>query len=309
MSPELKPRRWRLAARVILGVLVAVPATVVGLSWWLTEPLDDRDALPEDVPVNAGVAEPELDPPHAPGLAWPEGTLDGEPAKDLLLKVLTRVQSKLDRVGGYTSLFRKQERVKGKLLDPQLMEMKTRRSPFAIYLKFREPTPGKEVVFAEGHHGNKVIAHNSDWTRRLVPRLAVAPDHPLAMADNRHPITDAGLFNLVNRLVNFRRLDLRDSAASTILDRVRTADGKERLRSVHTHPVQRPERPFARVEVYYDPVSFLPTEIVSYDWPAPGETGPLKLAERYAYEDVTLDAPLSAMDFDPANPNYAFHRF
>ena len=54
--------------------------------------------------------------------------------------------------------------------------MKVRNRPFAIYLKFLAPKAGKEVVYAEGHHDNKVIAHNGDWTRKLVPRLAVAPD-------------------------------------------------------------------------------------------------------------------------------------
>lgn len=302
-------KRLRIAFRVALGIVAVVPVAVIGLSLWFTEPLEDRDDLPEDVPANAAVAEPALDPPHAPALAWPGSTLDGDPAKVLLLQVLQKVDARLDRVTGYTATFRKQERVKGKLLDPQQMEMKIRHRPFAIYLKFREPDPGKEAIYAEGHHDNKVVVHNAGWSRALLPRLPLSPDHPIAMAGNRHPITDAGLANLVKRLVKFRKMDLDDADAVTILDRVKGPDGKERLRSVHTHSEQRPERPFARVEVFYEPESFLPTEIVSYDWPAKGETGPLKLAERYIYEDVKLDAALSAIDFDIKNPKYSFHRF
>jgi hypothetical protein len=33
------------------------------------------------------------------------------------------------------------------------------------------------------------------------------------------------------------------------------------------------------------------------------------LAERYLYENLDLDADLTALDFDPANPEYAFHRY
>ena len=31
--------------------------------------------------------------------------------------------------------------------------------------------------------------------------------------------------------------------------------------------------------------------------------------ERYQYDDLDFEAPLSALDFDPANPAYAFHRY
>jgi hypothetical protein len=37
--------------------------------------------------------------------------------------------------------------------------------------------------------------------------------------------------------------------------------------------------------------------------------GDLQLAERYCYEDLKLDVTLTALDFDPANPDYGFHRF
>ncbi len=48
--------------------------------------------------------------------------------------------------------------------------------------------------------------------------------------------------------------------------------------------------------------------ISNYDWLGPGHEGDLLLAERYAYEDLNLNATLTTLDFDPANPAYAFHR-
>ena len=59
----------------------------------------------------------------------------------------------------------------------------------------------------------------------------------------------------------------------------------------------------------YDPANQFPLRISSYDWPRPGQAGELELAERYAYDDLKLDAPLTAADFDPANPEYAFMRY
>jgi hypothetical protein len=294
-------RRWR----TLLGVAVLIPACLVFASWCLTAPLEDR---PGETPTTTTT------PPPAPAsptreVAWPESRLEGREAKMLMLEIVEQAQRRLDRVEGYTATFRKQERVGGKVLPEQTMAMKVRNRPFAIYFKFLAPKHGKEVIYAEGHHGNKVLAHNGDWTRRLVPRLAVDPTSVTAMAENRHPITDAGLLSLARKLVAFRKLDLEDPEATTVLDRVIGPDGRPWCRATHTHPSPNPSRPFARVEVLFDPKTLLPLQITSYDWPGPGDNGESMLAERYAYDNLQLDAPLQAVDFDPANPAYAFLRY
>ncbi len=240
---------------------------------------------------------------------WPEGRIDGAEAKRSLLITLERVQERLKHVMGYTATFHKQERLGGVLGPEQIMELKIRHQPFAVYLKYVTPQKGKEVVFAEGHHENKIIAHSVGLARLLVPRLAVAPDHPLALAETRHAITEVGLASLTDKLVGFRRLDLDDPEAITVLDRFEDDNGRHWLRSLHEHPRQDSRRPFARVEVLYDPETRLPLQIRNYDWPQPGQQGDLLLAEQYQYEDVDLHATLRPIDFDPANPAYAFHRY
>lgn len=307
----ISPARWLRWSSVLL-----LPAVgLAGASWWLTEPLEDRGSPGPNPAVAAALSPAEPAEPIRVAAerdelpAWPEGRLDGEPAKQLLLTTLLDVGRRLKQVDGYTATFRKQERISGDLRPEQTLAMKVRHQPFAIYLKFLAPTQGKEVVYAEGHHDNKVIAHSSGVSRWLVPRLAVAPDHPLALADNRHAVTEAGLANLTERLIGFRRLDLDDQDAVTILDRTTDREGRPWLRSVHTHPRRTPERPFARVEVLYDPESRFPLHISNFDWPEPGHQGELLLAERYFYDELDLTAPLSALDFDPANPSYSFHRY
>ncbi len=289
--------------------LLLPPMALAGLTWWFTEPLQDRPTAPPvkgEAPAgpSPGVAAPRKGP-----VAWPEGRMEGEPAKNLLLASMVWTVDHLDHVSGYTATLRKQERMAGRLGPEQTLTMKVRNRPFAIYLKFVAPKAGKEVLYAEGHHDNKVIAHNGDWTRRLVPRLAVEPDSPLALADSRHPVTDAGLVSLARKLLAFREMDMGDSDAVTILDRTTTPGGKPALRSLHTHTNPNARRPFARVEVLYDPETRFPIQITSYDWPAPGHVGELELAEMYSYDDLKIDAPLTAADFDPANPDYAFMRF
>ena len=244
-------------------------------------------------------------------LVWPEDRLEGQAAKQLLLDVLLRVSVRLNKVDAYTATLHKQERLKGKLGPEQTVDLKVRHRPFSVYMKFLAPQAGKEVVYAEGHHDNKMIAHAGGFARLLVPRLAVAPDHPLALADSRHAITEAGLSNLTARLIGFRKLDLEDQEAETVLDRVTDTKSRVRFRSVHFHPRYHEDRPYARVEVLYDPDSFIPVDIRSFDWPEKGMAGAggLQLAEHYGYENLSLDVPLTAIDFDPANPAYQFHRY
>ena len=121
-------------------------------------------------------------------------------------------------------------------MPEQTLAMKVRHRPFAVYLKFLAPKEGKEVVYAEGHHENKVITHTPGVVGWLIPRLAVPPDSPQVLAESRHPITEAGLANLTKKLIGFRRMDLDDPEAVTILDRTTGPDGRAWLRSLHTHP-------------------------------------------------------------------------
>ncbi len=297
-----RPRHWWVLTSSF--VLAMVPAALGGLSWWLTEPLEEPAATPATESESAPVAVGRETPP-----SWPEGRLEGEAAKKLLLDTLLAVEARLETVESYTATFRKQERINGTLGPEQTLAMKVRHNPFAIYFKFLAPQEGKEVVYAEGHHENKVIAHTSGVARLLVPRLAVPPTHPLALADSRHAVTEAGLANLTKKLIDFRRMDLEDAEAMTILDRTTDLNGRSWLRSIHIHPHDHSDRPFARVEVLYDPETRIPLQISNYERPAPDHSGDLLLAERYIYENLDLDADLTALDFDPANPEYAFHRY
>jgi hypothetical protein len=305
------PRSWLRRNRRWVVPVTGLPVAVVGLSWWFTEPLRPASpsTRPPSPPALSVATETPTDLPAPARPTWPDGRLDGQPAKELLLDVLLVAQEQLEEVPAYTATFRKQERLRGKLGPEHTLVLKVRHEPFSIYLKFLKPKAGKEAVYVEGARDNHVIAHNGDWTRRLIPRLKVAPTDPLALADSRHPVTDAGLLNLTSRLVEFRRMDLTDDDATTVLDRFTDPEGRAWLRSVHGHTIRNAERPFKVVEVLYHPETFIPRKITSFDWPEPGETGDLKLAESYTYDDVDLDAPLSDADFDPANPEYAFTRF
>ena len=301
----------RLLRRKIVWLLASIPLIALAAGVLLTAPLEppspstsDPAPRPEPTPTTT------TPPPSKPRLAdWPEAPLEGEAAKVLSLASLLVAKERLEASGGYSAVFRKTERAKGVLGKEQVLEMKCRRKPFAVYLKFRTPEPGKEVVFSSGHYDDHVIAHGVGISRKLVPRLKVTPETARTITGDRHPITEAGLFNLTDRLIKYRKMDLNDPEARTVLDRTTDDQGRPRLRSRHTHLVHKDDRPFEMVEVLHDPATRIPVSIRSYDWLSPGESGEPKLAEVYRYDDLKLDLDLSDLDFDPANPAYEFTRF
>ena len=305
------PRRTRfsrLVRRKLFWAVASVPLIIAGICGWMTEPFENKPS--GSTPYLS--PKPKAPAPPRPALAaWPTAPTSDRAATVLLLDSLKDAKIRLERANTYTALLRKTERLNGRLGAEQVLEMKCRNAPFAIYFKFRKPEPGKEVVYSTGHYDDEVIAHATGFARALIPRLKLAPTSAVAMAGNRHPITDAGLLNLTKKLIGYRELDLTDPESVTTLDRVTDDAGRVRLRSVHTHPHNDGRRPFQLVEVLYDTETRIPMQIRSFDWPEPGErmSDDPKLAETYRYDDLKLGVELSDMDFDPANPDYDFKRF
>ena len=313
-----RPRLWIAIAAVLASPFVLIAA----VCWWFTAPAglgaEGGPSLtfvsdPPPEPAGGPTAE-ECDAcpePVEPALAeWPEERVEGEAAKRYLLGFLRESAERLEAIDGYTATMIRRERIDGELGPEQTLSIKVKHRPFAIYLRFQAPKAGKEAIFASGYFDDDVVAHNGDWTRRFIPRLKVDPDSPIALADNRHPITEAGLLNLTEKLLYFREIDIDDPDAVTILDRTTDEDGRLWYRSIHSHSHRDNIRPFAYVEVLYCPDRLIPLHIESYDWPEDGEDqGELPLAETYHYTDIDFDATLTAIDFDPSNPDYDFHRY
>ena len=313
-------RSFRRLAMIAAAPIACLAGLIAASSYFLTAPLE------EPIPVGADGGRPPIDPIEAngqatiergggasvdPGLAeWPVEPLDGRPAKAYLLAFMRRAADRLDAVEGYTATMHRQERIGGTLGPEQILQIKVSHHPFSVYLRFEAPNPGKEAIFRDGSFGDQIIAHDGGWTRRLIPRIKLDPTGPIALADNRHPITEVGLANLATRLLHYREMDLDDPDAGTVLDRIVDDRGRPWYRSIHTHPVNTGERPFAYVEVHYSPELLIPVQIASFDWPLDDQDAvDLRLAEHYRYEDIDLDVALTAFDFDPSNPDYEFQRY
>lgn len=318
---ESKTRRNRFGRplRIFGAILLIVVSSIAALSWYITPPLEAesaRDLKPSSLAHDGLLTSVERDrredriaAPAEPSFVWPSERLDGLEAKRVLHRVMLDTGKRIDRVSGYTALFHKRERIDGKLGPMETMRIKVRSRPFSVYLKYLDPSRGKEVIYVAGKRDNKLIGHYGGASRMLLPRIVVPPDHPVALASSRHPITDAGLAHLIQKLIKFRNIDLADDRAVTILDWGSDFKGRTRPRSLHRHPAPDGVHLYAEVEIFYDPETYIPYQITNFGWREGNDDGPLPLVEMYRYDDLAFDVPLSDLDFDPANPAYEFRRF
>ncbi len=213
----------------------------------------------------------------------------------------------------YTAILVKRERVGNTLSEPAFMKIKIRNPrtfddrtvPFSVYMKFVKPrgAAGREVIWVQGRNDNNLIAHEPTPLVRF-KNFHLDPAGFMAMKGNKYPIYDAGLENLVIKLIEKAE---RDRAAG--LCAVRYSEGAQiNKRSCTLIEVEHKENcapyEFHLAKVYIDDEMNIPVRFVAYDWPSPG--GSPSLIEEYTYINVQLNVGLTDRDFDIANVAYDF---
>ena len=217
-------------------------------------------------------------------------------------------------VADYTAILVKRERVDGRLCEPNYMRIKIRNPrvinnqeiPFSIYMKFLKPraSAGREVIWVDGQNSNNLIAHETGMLR--FKNFHLDPDGFLAMKGNKYPIYDAGLENLVIKLIEKAE---RDKTAGVCEVRY-SEDAQINKRPCSLIEVKHNEKrhpyEFHIAKVYIDQQLQLPVRYVSYDWPVAG--GRPKIIEEYTYINIKTNVGLTDDDFKIANPAYNFAR-
>jgi hypothetical protein len=208
----------------------------------------------------------------------------------------------------YACVFHKRERIDGKLIRPHVMTMHVRTEPHGVYLKFLSPDPGREAIFEPAKNKGKIVYHDVGLGRLIAGTLLLDPRGSLAMDDNRHPISDAGIGNLIEMLLDRWKAEL-DPAESVVTIHEHARVGDRACTLIDTvHPRPDANFMFHKVKVFVDHEHGLPIRFEAYDWPKSAGLEP-DLVEEYTYSDLKTDVGLTDIDFDAANPRYAFGRF
>jgi hypothetical protein len=236
--------------------------------------------------ATGGVAEHPL----MPALRWArEGLVDVRAIQD------------------YECTFVKRERIDGELGEHEYIHLKVRHKPFSIYMGFLAPArvKGQEALWVEGQNDGKLWGHPNGLRHKLVGTVSLPPTSPFAMMGNRYPITEAGILNMTERLVEIGEKDLQYGECEVKF--IEGAKINQRLCTCIqvTHPVPRRNFLFNMARIYVDQELNLPVRYEAYEWPkAPGEE-PL-LTEEYTYLNLKLNNGFTDADFDINNSKYKF---
>jgi hypothetical protein len=214
--------------------------------------------------------------------AGPEAT-SAEPDP---LALARSAHEQLAQLKDSVALFRKTERIDGKLQPTQTAEIKVRCKPYSVYMKWVEqPYKGRQVVYQEGRFQDKLIANVGDLFG-FGSVFALDPEGPEATKGNRHPITEAGIQHITERL--YEQFNLA------------SADGSLRARFLGAEDFAgRPTFKIMRVlddggYRYWniDTELLLPIRVATYD-------ADFQLLETYSFSKLRLNVGLTDDDFDP----------
>lgn len=210
-------------------------------------------------------------------------------------------------VRDYICDFHKRERIDGKMVSPHQMHMKARSQPSSIYFKFVTPNKGREAIYHPDKFGPKLVAHDVGLGRLLAGTLHLDPKGSMAMDENRHPVSEAGLGSMIDTVHERWQIELSPDESVLVVDRDASFEGKACIKIDSVHTERRPDFFFHKVTLFIDKDLNLPVRFEAYDWPR--ADGTLDLVEEYTYRNLKVNAGLAEIDFDPSNQKYKYGRF
>jgi hypothetical protein len=234
-----------------------------------------------------------------------------DPAIEMAQNSLRYIQENLQ---DYTALFVKRCRVNGQLPAMQYANIKIRNrktqegritTPMAVYLDFLKPSSvkGREVIWVEGQNDGNLVVHDSGY--RGMVNLYLDPNGYIAMRNQRYPITEIGIENLVVKLIESALRDRQHNECEVnFFKNAKIGETVCTMLEV-IHPIQRAHFDFYRARVYFAEDLRMPIRYESYSWPVTPDGKPV-LEEEYNYLNVKTNVGLTDYDFDTSNPDYRF---
>lgn len=204
-------------------------------------------------------------------------------------------------VDGYVARMRRRETVGGKDGVEELIELKFRKQPWSVHLRWLDgKAVGREAIYVQGRHDDKLHTKlaPSDPGSFLLKRVALSPDDPRVRSNSRHRITDAGVGVLLDSLgVCLNALDQGDRRYGTLshLPAQTRPEFRTPLEGVQQIIPAGSDASLpagGRRTCLFDPQSHLPALITTQD-----ETG--REVEYYCYEAIEYPRNYTDTDFDP----------
>lgn len=291
--PVAAPAAGRFNRRRLLAPLVGI-----GLGW-----LAGRGF--RAAPSEAGSAHTAVEAVVETAALADDHVLAGVAASRFCLLLLEEAERTLAGVADLRATFYKRERVDGELGELNVMDLKVRRAPLSVYMRWREPFAGREIIWQEGANEGQILVHAGGWQKKIVPLLRLDPLGDRAMAYNRRPVTQIGLWNFNRRLLDNLRVDLEQPEVKVWMTQDKKIGGRPAYCFRVVHEVRTSRAEYHKMLMYIDQQLGLPVACELYGW-GDDPAGEPPLEESYAFNDLQLGAGLGDGDFDIANPDYEF---
>jgi hypothetical protein len=216
---------------------------------------------------------------------------------------LSAADELLDRTQTIQAVFHKRERLGGRLEEQNVMLLKVRREPMAVYMRWQTPDTGREAIWQANANDGQILVHPGGWKRKFVPMVKVDPLGARAAEGGRRPINHSGPWNFNHRLVAMVQKQRSDERIHVTADEA----------ALYSEPCRRytfvrasgGEADFHKAVIYIEKDRLLPIGLEMYSAPA-DDSSELVLEESYAYQKLELDPPISEVDFSTTNPKYLY---
>ncbi len=218
-----------------------------------------------------------------------------DPALRIARKCLANIET---NIRDYSATLIKRESIGGKLNETERMRVKIRHQPFSVYLQHTAPesVKGQEVVYVRGKNDGNLIGRPVGL-KGVLGTLSLKPDGVIAMQGQRYPITEIGILNLTNRLIEAAESGKKFGDCEVRFFKGAKINKRSCTRIEVVHSTRRPQFDVHRAQVFFDDELNIPVRYEAYDWPdSPG--GKPKLIEEYTYLDVKLNNDFGDADFE-----------
>ena len=164
---------------------------------------------------------------------------------------------------------------------------------------------GQEVLYVKGQNNGNMWAHGTGVQQKMFGTLSLKPTGMIAMRGQRYPITELGIGNLLNRLLEVGQEDAKYGECEVNFIEGAKVNGRLCTCIQVIHPVPRKNFLFHQAMIFVDGELNLPIRYAAYDWPRQSDGRP-ELIEEYTYTNLKLNNGFTDADFDVRNPNYNF---
>ncbi len=246
------------------------------------------------------------------GQAWGESLpVAGESATlGSALEVIHVCEGRLTSIFDYRCRIVRESTLSPTRTKEEEMVGKFRQQPASVYLRWKLPIDGQELIWVSGQNGDRMLTHGSrgegslDSIDRRAPLLASSfpVDGPAA-----HRL---GLSGIVDRVKE--RWDYERRVGAEPLVSIQSAKVNDRgcfVVSVSHLGADDGRFTFHTTRVYVDREHLVPTRLEEYGYPQkPGPT-PGQLLEAWTILDLHVNPGIPDEEFSISHPEYAFSKF